>query len=166
MSAPAAPIAVSAKPFDAPFGSSVDGALHELGRRADRYGVVVAFGSELASFAAVGRALAAAACPWFGIDLDPVAMLRDAWPPDEIFSRLGNLIRHVRARDALLGADKRTKPATIGTGSVQWNELLAKFTDAAYSRWLTIDPTDLPQRAAAANRNSRTETADSADGRG
>ena len=110
----------------------VDSALTELGARADRVGVTLALRSELSSFAALDRALAAARCPWFGIDLDPVAILRDAWTADEIFSRFGGLIRHVRARDATAGSDRRTRPAVIGQGSTNWAELLANLDDAGY----------------------------------
>jgi sugar phosphate isomerase/epimerase len=129
----------------------VDGALTELGRRADRYGVTVAFHSDLASFAAIERALNAASCPWFGLDFDPAAALRDVWDIDDIFSRLGPLIRHVRAKDALAGTDRRTKPAPIGQGAVNWPELLANLDQAAYRGWLTIDPLDLPDRPTAAS---------------
>jgi sugar phosphate isomerase/epimerase len=133
----------SSKPFDSVFAASVDGALSELGNRANRYGVTIAFGNELASFAALGRALQSASCPWFGIDLNPVAILRDEWPQPEIFSRLGQSIRHVRARDAVLGADRRTRPAVVGMGSVLWEKLLANLDDAGYSRWITVDSLDL-----------------------
>jgi sugar phosphate isomerase/epimerase len=130
--------------------SHVDTALSALGVRADRLGVTLAFRSDLASFAALDRALAAAACPWFGVDLDPVAILRDGWSSDEIFSRLGHLIRHVRARDAVVGSDRRTRPAVIGQGSVSWEELLSNLDAAGYRGWLTIDPLELPDRPAAA----------------
>jgi sugar phosphate isomerase/epimerase len=136
--------------IDPVFVAQVDGAMAELGRLADRYSVAVAFRSDLASFAALERALAAARCPWFGIDLDPVAILRDAWDIDEIFSRLGPLIRHVRARDAVCGADRRTKPASIGRGDTKWDHLLSNLDGAAYHGWLTLDPTELTDRIAAA----------------
>src|SRR5688572_22082139 len=71
---PAAP-SDPGRPADAAFESSLDAALAELGRRADRYSVLLAFRSDLASFAALERALRAAGCPWFGIDLDPVSVL-------------------------------------------------------------------------------------------
>jgi sugar phosphate isomerase/epimerase len=130
--------------------SNVDGAIAELGKLADRIGVTIALRSELASFAAIERAMSAAACPWFGIDLDPVAMLRDDWPSDEILSRLGPHIRHVRCRDAIAGADKRTKPAGIGRGSIEWAKLFGDLDAAGYSGWLTIDPLELSDRLAAA----------------
>src|SRR5437867_4232645 len=104
--------------------------LVELGHRAERYSVTVAFSSSLASFESLERALNAASCPWFGIDLDPVAILRDSRNIDEIFSRLGNQIRHVRARDAVAGSDKRTKPALLGQGSTDWPALLARLDGA------------------------------------
>jgi sugar phosphate isomerase/epimerase len=144
---PAEPIS---GPADPDATGAVDSALYEIGKRADRYGVTVAFRSDLASFAALERAVQAASCPWFGVDLDPVAILRDTWPIDEIFSRTGGLIRHVRGRDAVGGADRRTKPAPIGRGSVNWGEFLANLDHAAYQSWLTIDSLELQDRAAAA----------------
>src|SRR4051794_2909949 len=54
----------AAKPVDTSFASQVDGALAELGRRADRYNAMVAFRSDLASFAALERVLRQADCPW------------------------------------------------------------------------------------------------------
>jgi sugar phosphate isomerase/epimerase len=138
------------RPPDPAFVSQVDGALFELGRHADRYRVTVAFRSELASFSALERALQAAACPWFGVDLDPVAVLRDEWDLDEVFSRLGSFFRHVRARDAVRGADRRTKPAVVGQGSVNWGQLLSNLEGAGYASWITVDPTELADRMAAA----------------
>ncbi len=128
----------------------VDQALMELGSCADRLGVTLAFRSELSSLAALERALVASACPWFGVDLDPVALLRDAWKSDEVFSRLGPLIRHVNARDAVLGSSRRTRPAVIGRGSVDWSQMLSSLDSAGFSGWLTLDSTELPDRAGAA----------------
>ena len=136
--------------IDPAFVSQVDAAMFELGRLADRTGVTVAFRSDLASFAAVERALRAAGCPWFGVDLDPVALLRDEWEADEVFSRLGDLVRHVRVRDAVGGAGGRTRPAVVGKGDTVWPELLARLHDADYHGWLTVDPTEHPDRPAAA----------------
>lgn len=137
------------RPVDPAFESQVDGALSELGRRADRYSVTVAFRTELASFAALERALRQADCPWFGVDLDPVSLLRDAWDVDEIFSRLGSQIRHVRARDAIVGQGRRTKPTMVGQGSVNWGQLLSNLEGAGYAGWITIDPTDMLDRSLA-----------------
>jgi sugar phosphate isomerase/epimerase len=153
----AAEIAAAAMPepepvveADSPFESSVDAAMAELGRRADRYSVIVAFRSDLSSYAALERALRKADCPWFGIELDPVAVLRDRWGTDEVFSRLGGQVRHVRARDAAAGHDRRTRPAAIGGGDVDWGQLMALLDEAGYSGWLTVDPLELADRQAAA----------------
>ncbi|MDB5305623.1 MAG: Xylose isomerase-like barrel [Phycisphaerales bacterium] len=145
-----APVAPAAPPPDPAVVSQVDAALSEIGRLADRYSVVVAFRSDLASLAALERAVAQAACPWFGIDFDPVAVLRDEWNMDETFSRLGALVRHVRGRDAVKGADRRTRPAVVGQGDTDWGSLLANLDAADYRGWITIDPTELPDRNAAA----------------
>ncbi|HEX8911695.1 MAG TPA: TIM barrel protein [Humisphaera sp.] len=135
---------------DPAFFSQVDAALIELGRLADRASVTLALRTDLSSFAALYRALRAVDCPWFGIDLDPVALLRDEWDADAVFSRVGPLVRHVRARDALRGTGGRTRPAAVGQGDTAWPELLAKLDDAGYHGPVTIDPTELPDRTAAA----------------
>ena len=140
----------SHRPPDPAFVSQVDAALFEVGRRADRYGVTVAFRSELASFAALERALTQVRCPWFGVDLDPVSILRDDWDVDEVFSRLGSSIRHVRARDGVRGADRRTKPAVVGKGDAKWGQLLGNLEGAGYVSWITADPLELPDRRAGA----------------
>jgi sugar phosphate isomerase/epimerase len=149
------PNAPAAPPGDLTFASQVDAALADLGRRADRYGVTVAFRTDLAGFAALERALRAAACPSFGVDLDPVAVLRDEWGVDEILSRLGNLVRHVRGRDAVAGTGGRARPAVVGAGSTDWGELLADLDAAGYGGWLTLDPVELTDRVAAAEAGLR-----------
>lgn len=135
---------------DPTFAAQVDAALADLGQRADRYGVTVALRSELAGFGAIERALRAAHCPWFGVDLDPAAVLSDEWSDDEFFSRLGPQVRHVRGHDASAGADRRTKPAIIGQGDTDWALLLSQLDAAGYHGWVTLDPFDLPDRVAAA----------------
>jgi sugar phosphate isomerase/epimerase len=135
---------------DPSFVSHVDAALVELGRLADRFGTVLAFRSDLSSLSALDRVLRAANCPWFGIDLDPAAMAGDEWDLHEVFSRLGAHVRHVRARDALRGTDRRTKPAPIGQGDTDWRRVLSNLRDADYRGWITIDSIDLPDRARAA----------------
>jgi sugar phosphate isomerase/epimerase len=132
------------------FQSQVDAALLELGVLADRFNITVALHSDLSSFAAIARALDAARCPWFGLNLDPAAVLRDSWNLDEIFTHLGQLIRHVRARDAVAGADRRTKPASVGRGDTKWDHLLSNLEGADYHGWLTFDPNELPDRPTAA----------------
>jgi len=137
-------------PPDPGFEAQVDAAMADLGQRADRYGVQVAFRTDLASFASIERAVRAARCPYFGIDLDPAAVLADAWDLDEVFSRLGPDVRHVRGRDAVAGPDRRTKPAPIGRGDTKWDHLLSNLDAAGYRGPLTIDPSDLPDRRTAA----------------
>ena len=130
--------------------SQVDAALVEIGRRADRYGVMLALRAELASFAALERALRQAACPWFGVDLDPVGVLRDTWDIDEVFAQLGTQIRHVRGRDAIGGAAGRTKATVLGRGDVSWPQLLSNLRASDFQGWITVDPVELPNRSTAA----------------
>jgi sugar phosphate isomerase/epimerase len=140
----------SPSPAQLAFQSQVDAAMLEMGVLADRYNIAVAVHSDLSSFAAIERTLSAARCPWFGVNLDPAAVLRDSWNLDEVFAQLGPLIRHVRARDAVAGADRRTKPASVGRGDTKWDHLLSNLEGADYHGWMTFDPNDLPDRPAAA----------------
>jgi sugar phosphate isomerase/epimerase len=140
---------VQTPPPDPAMVASVDGALVEIGARADRYSVAVAMKSDLASFAALERALGAARCPWFGVDFDPAAALADRWSMDETLSTLGPLIRHVRGRDGVRGTDHRVRPVVVA-GDVGWEALLADLDAAAYAGWITIDPQELTDRLAAA----------------
>ena len=146
---PAAPEPQSPPP-DPQFVSQVNAAMAELGRRADRYSVILAFRTELASFASLHETLRQANCPWFGVDLDPVSVLRDSWDMDAVFSAVGPLVRHVRGRDAIAGADHRTKLAVLGKGSVDWPAILSNLDQAGYQGWIAIDPVDLTDRTVAA----------------
>jgi len=145
-----APEPEESRPADSAFEAAVDAALIALGALADRYSVIVAMRSELASHAAIQRALHAANCPWFGIDLDPAAALRDRWNLEKIFDQLASQIRHVRGRDARAGHDRRTQPTPLGAGDTNWEQLLALLADAAYRGWITVDPLELSDRPGAA----------------
>ena len=125
-------------------------AMEDLAHRADRHGVAIAFRSDLTGFAELEKAVKTGDCPWFLVDLDPVAMLRDALNEDEIFLRIGAKIGHVRGRDAILGSEKRTKATVIGKGSVNWRELMGRLDAAGYQGWVTVDPVELQQRQIAA----------------
>ena len=61
---------------------------------------MLAFRSDLAPLAAIERALRAAGCSWFGVDLDAVALLRDPWDSDAAFSRLASMIRQADHQNA------------------------------------------------------------------
>lgn len=148
-SAPAEPEPPAAAPPDPAFVSQVNAAMAEIGVRADRYSVIVAFSTALAGFASLNQAMLAARCPWFGVDLDPVSILRDEWSRDDIFSALGPLVRHVRARDGAVGAQKRVKPAVLGKGDARWEELLGLLDEAGYQGFITLDPMELADRAGA-----------------
>jgi sugar phosphate isomerase/epimerase len=130
--------------------AEVDAAMAEVCALAERYSMTIACSSSLASFASLERTLLATRCPWLGVDLDPVAILRDEQDIDEIFSNLGGHIRHVRGRDATKGAERRTVASLIGRGSTNWEQLLGALDGAGYHGWITIDSTELQDRAGAA----------------
>ncbi|MCC6423045.1 MAG: sugar phosphate isomerase/epimerase [Phycisphaerales bacterium] len=136
--------------IDPQFIAQVDGALAELGNRADRFGIPLAFHSERSSFASLMRALRQADCPWFGINLDPVSLLQDQWDIDQVFSAAGPQILHLRARDALRGDQNRIQPTPIGAGDVDWPHLMANLRQTGTQIPITLDPISLPNRPAAA----------------
>lgn len=133
-------------PADVKLAARVDESMAEIARRADRVSAMIAFGSDLSSLAALERAVRSANCSWFGVELDAVSLLRDDWSADEAFSRLASQLRHVRARDAVLGSGGRTQPTVIGRGTVNWDALLGNLRAADYRGWVTVDPTELTHR--------------------
>jgi sugar phosphate isomerase/epimerase len=135
-----------AAPVDPAVVARCDAAMVELGRMADRYGVMVALRSSLSSFAALRRAIGAAACPWFGVDFDPVSALQDHQGMDEIFSAIGGLIRHVRGRDGMVGDAGRFRATVIGHGAVDWNGVLGRLRESDFKGWVTVDPLELANR--------------------
>lgn len=145
-----APKPVSILPRDEAFESSLAIALRELGTRCDRASCRIAFRSSLGSFASLHHALSRVDCPWFAVDLDPLLMLADEWQPDEIFSRLGKQIAHVRGRDGLKGTGNRVTPTTIGKGVVNWRELNALLRDSDYRGSVSVDSIDLANRSVSA----------------
>lgn len=141
------------EPRDEAFESQLDAAWFEVGTRADRHGVRVAWRSGLSSWRALQRALTAAACPMFGADFDPVAVLEEPDGPDaleEAVSALSGKISHVRARDAVRGSAGRTRPAPLGSGSLDWSRLRRLLTDADFDGPLTVDSTELNDRISGA----------------
>jgi sugar phosphate isomerase/epimerase len=142
--------------IDPTFVAQVEAAMAELGALADRYSASLAFASELASFGALAEVLRKANCPWFGVDLDPSAALRDAWDLDEIFAQLGPLVRHVRGRDAIGTLENtRTQPVVIGNGQIPWHTVLHNLDATGYHGWITIDPIGLTDRLGGAAEGIR-----------
>lgn len=125
-------------------------AMAVLGEMADRYGVMLAFESQLSSLAALVHLVTSVDCPWFGINFDTAAVLRDTWSTADLLDTAGSLVRQVRARDAIAGEDNRTKPAVIGRGDIPWRETLSLLDEAGYHGAITIDPLDLPDPTGAA----------------
>ncbi len=165
----APPEPVATEPFadsaDPKLVAGVDEAMAAFGAVADRYRLSVALSSSLSGFAALHHVMNKAACPWFGIDLDAVAVARDRWPLDETFSRLGALVRHVRLRDATLGVDGRSRPAVAGQGSVNWPAFFEALDALQYSGWITIDPMELSDRVSAIDAARSVLKQNSADAR-
>ena len=126
--------------------SQVQSVLMEIGARADRRGVRVAFSAGLSSFAALTFAIDSARCPWFGVDLNPVDVLRDDWDIDEVLSTLAKQLFHVQVKDAVVGTDRRTQPALVGQGDVNWRELMDRLKEADYRGAFTVDPTEQNDR--------------------
>lgn len=135
---------------DLPFESTLHAALREVASTADRNGVTVAFRASLAPLAALSAALHAVDCPWFGVDLDPLAVLMEDRDRHAVLSDLGSLVRHVRGRDGVRGAGQRTRAVVLGQGQVDWPAFAADLEAAGYRGFITIDVRDLPNPRAAA----------------
>ena len=109
-----------------------------LGEIADRYRTTVAFSTRCRELRRVARLSCRWPCPWFGVDLDPVAILGHRRTSDEIFSRSARS-SVTSAHDAVRGADRRTKAVEIGRGNVNWQELFQSLEGAGYHGCVTTD---------------------------
>lgn len=139
-----------AGPADEAFVSRTRAVMDELARAADRTGVRVAFGSTLASPHSLAAAVRAIDTPLFGIDFDPAAMIASGMSMEAAFDLMGSRISHVRARDAVAGEGHRSKPAIVGSGDVNWREMMTLLAEADYGGAITLSPIDLPDPAGAA----------------
>lgn len=139
------------EPAELALWDGVDAVMREIGALADRIGMVVAFSAELSTFASLERMLRVQ-CPWFGVDLDPVSVLREKDDVEPVLDLVGPLVRHVRARDAVRGSGGRTQAAEIGRGSTNWAEFISLLDSGSFGGWFTVDTVDLPARASAAQR--------------
>jgi sugar phosphate isomerase/epimerase len=136
-------------PVDESATSFFDAAMIELGRRCDRMGVATVLRSSLSPVSGLAGAMKRAGCPWFFACCDPSALCVEGIDFHDAFNLIGPHISHVLAVDVIKGEGGRTKPAMIGRGDVPWRQLLSLLRDADYKGLLTIDPTELPDRALA-----------------
>jgi sugar phosphate isomerase/epimerase len=74
----------------------------------------------------------------------------ERWEFEEVLGAVGPLVRHVRGRDAVAGQDKRTKPAAVGQGGMDWGQVVALLDEAGFAGWVTVDPLELSDRVSAA----------------
>lgn len=126
---------------------SVQTAMRELCALCDRWGVRAGLSTSLSPHAALEAVLRQVDCPMFGVDLDPVSVLRDDWDLDRVLSVHSKRLTHVTFRDATVGQDRRTRPAVPGRGDADLQALLAKLEAADYRGWVTLDVTELVDRA-------------------
>ncbi|MGF1634124.1 MAG: sugar phosphate isomerase/epimerase family protein [Phycisphaerae bacterium] len=126
-------------PADPAFSGRVAEGMAQLGVLADRYSVLMAFSSQLASYAALSSAVEQAACPSFGYDLDPVALVADPAEAEAVFGMLVGPILHVRGRDGQRGDAGRTRLTPVGKGEVQWGRLAGLLDDAGYHGFVSVD---------------------------
>jgi sugar phosphate isomerase/epimerase len=141
-------------PRDLAFEATLETALRELAERADKTGCLIAFRSSLGSFASLARALRSVDCGYFGVDLDTLALLADAWSVDAVFDAIGGSIRHIRSRDGQRGAGGRVVPSEVGKGEVDWPLLFSLCRDADFDGPFTLDTIDLPDRKGSAIRGA------------
>jgi len=150
--APIEPLEPQVDPKELAAWDGIDIIMRELGAMAEDAGIVLAFSTDLSSFSSLSRLLTGARCHWFGVDLDPVSVLRDRWDLERILDTIGTSIRHIRGRDAIRGSAGRTQPVTVGQGSTNWPQTLHLLDAGGYSGWVAVDTVELPDRVQAAQR--------------
>jgi len=74
-----------------------------------------------------------------GANLDPANQLWDGFDPSATARALGQRLKHVHARDArFVGPDRRAQEVSLGSGDIDWLQLLGTLEEVEYHGWLTI----------------------------
>lgn len=130
---------------DAARRSAFDQAIGELGRRADRRGVVLALETGLESGAAMAAAIDALALPTLAASLDPAALLAHGHDPVAAAVALGQRMAHAYAADAAGMGPRRASAADprgfgFAPGVMDWEAYLGALEEVDYRGYLTVWP--------------------------
>jgi L-ribulose-5-phosphate 3-epimerase len=137
---------------DTAFESTLQQGLTAFCDRANRHGTTVALRSSLGSVVSLASFLRNIACPWLGIDLDPLHVLAEGSSLESALSSCADLIRHARLRDGQRGQGNRSRAVPLGEGQIDVSDYVSLLREADYDGFLSIDPSELAEPRLHASR--------------
>lgn len=76
-----------------------------------------------------------------GLNFDPAAFAMSGQDAVAAYRQLHAQVLHITARDGVRDIDGDGREVPLGTGDVDWPELLALINEADYRNWITVDRT-------------------------
>jgi sugar phosphate isomerase/epimerase len=124
----------------APRAGCLAEALQALGTHGDRTGVVLALETGLESGSVLRDYLNRFDSGSLQVNYDPANMLMNGFDPIESLRELRGKVRHVHAKDArVTGASRTAREVPLGSGDIDWMQLLGTLEEVEYRGWLTIE---------------------------
>lgn len=128
---------------DSPQRSELTRVLERLAAAGERYGVRIALEASEAEPAELRALLAGLSPGGIGVDFSPADLILHRHAPVAFLEALGDRVVHVRANDAIGGLGGSVgAPTTLGRGSADFADLIARLEQYGYRDWVTIDPRD------------------------
>jgi sugar phosphate isomerase/epimerase len=87
-----------------------------------------------------------------GLNFDPASFAMSGQDAVAAYRQLHAQVLHITARDGVRDIDGTGMEVPLGTGDVDWPELLALIKEADYRGWITVDRTNSTSAAADAER--------------
>jgi sugar phosphate isomerase/epimerase len=118
----------------------LDEALRALAAHGDRIGVALALETGLESGAALRDYLGRFDTGSLGVNYDPANLLMNGFDPVQSLRDLRGRVRHAHAKDArVTGASRTAREVPLGSGDIDWLQLLATFEEVEYRGWLDVE---------------------------
>ncbi len=112
--------------------------LNDVAQHGNHIGITVAL-SVGTAHQQLKQLLASVTTGRIGLNFDPVSCLMAGTSPSEMLKTFHSEIEQVAGRDAFADADGFTQEAILGTGQVDWNEIVALLYESGFRQWLVID---------------------------
>ncbi len=114
--------------------------LAEIGRRAERHGVVFAVETGTESGKTLHGLLETVDLPTVRCNLDPANLLVRGYDPVEAVLELAEMIVHTHARDALHeAAGDIGREVPLGQGDLDWDSYMHALAEIEYHGWFTVE---------------------------
>lgn len=129
--------------------------LDELSAFGERQGVTLCLGGSLPTASQLRRHLQHVTAGQVRFEFDPAYLVAKNQNLESFLRSMHDCIGHVLAVDLRRDVGSQVRNVSVGTGEVDWDEVLALLHEAEYRDWITIEPNPGPDAPDEANRSLR-----------